>query len=155
MVRTLSVFGSVIIAGYTIGIRIIVFTFLPSWGLSNAVSTLVGQNLGAKQPGRAEKVIWITSRANMIVMGILGALLIAFPEFFIRIFISEPMVVNSGAVCLRMVSYGFVFFGLGKVMTQAINGAGDTYTPIVINIFCFWLLEIPLAYFLALHTGLK
>ena len=154
MVRTLSVFGSEVIAGYTIAMRIVVFSLLPSWGLSNAASTLVGQNLGAEKPERAARAIWITSIANMIVLGIVGFFLIVFPDTFIKVFTSETKVIELGSVCLRMVSYGFVFYGLGMVMTQSINGAGDTYTPTFINIFCFWLLEVPLAYLLALHTGL-
>lgn len=154
MVRTLSVFGSEIIAGYTIAIRVVVFALLPSWGLSNAASTLVGQNLGADKPERAEKAIRITSIANMIVLGIFSFFLIVFPQVFIRVFTTEQRVIELGAVCLRMVSAGFIFYGLGMVMTQSINGAGDTYTPTFINIFCFWLIEIPLAYILALHTGL-
>jgi len=154
MVRTLSVFGSEIIAGYTIAIRIVVFTLLPSWGLSNAASTLVGQNLGAGKPERASKTIWITSIANMIVLGILGFFLIAFPDVFIKVFTLEPTIIKFGSVCLRIVSYGFIFYGLGMVMTQSINGAGDTFIPILINLFGYWLIEIPVAYFLALHTGL-
>ena len=157
MVRTLSVFGSDVVAGYTIAIRIIVFSLLPSWGLSNAASTLVGQNLGAGKPERAEKAIWITSIFNMIVMGIAGSILIIFPEVFIKIFANakDLEVIAKGATGLKMVSFGFIFYGLGMVMVQALNGAGDTYTPTIINLCCFWLLEIPLAYVLAIHTSLS
>jgi putative MATE family efflux protein len=156
MVRTLSVFGSEVVAGYTIAIRIIIFSLLPSWGLSNAASTLVGQNLGAGKPERAERAIWITSVVNMFVMGIAGCFLILFPQTFIKIFANagEILVIDKGAICLRMISFGCMFYGLGMVMVQSLNGAGDTYTPTFINVCCFWLLEIPLAYLLAIHTGL-
>ncbi len=154
MIRTLSVFGSEIIAGYTIAIRVIVFTLLPSWGLSNAASTLVGQNLGAGKPERASKAIWITSLVNMIILGIFGLFLMIFPDTFLKVFTNDQNIINLGSKCLRIVSYGYVFYGLGMVMTQSINGAGDTYTPILINLLCFWLIEIPVAYLLALHTGL-
>jgi Na+-driven multidrug efflux pump len=152
MVRIISVFGSEVVAGYTIAIRIIIFSLLPSWGLSNAASTLVGQNLGAGKPERAEKAVWITGLVNMIVMGTAGFFLIIFPQVFIKIFSCDPLVVAKGIVCLKMVSYGFVFYGLGMVMVQCINGAGDTFTPTCINLFCFWMLEIPIAYFLAIHS---
>lgn len=154
MVRTLSVFGSEVVAGYTIAIRIVIFSLLPSWGLSNAASTLVGQNLGAGKPERAERAAWITSIANIIVMGIAGVFLISFPHVFIKIFSNDAFVIEKGAVCLRIISYGFIFYGLGMVMVQSINGAGDTYTPTFINLFCFWGLEIPLAYLMAIHLGI-
>jgi putative MATE family efflux protein len=153
MVRTISIFGSDVIAGYTIAIRILIFSLLPSWGLSNAASTLVGQNLGAKKPDRAEKAIYITSMVNMLVMGVIGLFLVFVPQFFVRIFTSDVDVMHYAAEALRMVSYGCIFYGLGMVMVQSINGAGDTYTPTWINVFCFWMLEIPLAYYLAVHGG--
>jgi putative MATE family efflux protein len=152
MVRIISSFGSEAVAGYTIAIRIIVFSLLPSWGLSNAASTLVGQNLGAGKPARAERAVWITGIVNMIVMGIAGFFLIVFPQVFIKIFTNDTSVMIKGIMCLRTVSFGFVFYGLGMVMVQCINGAGDTYTPTCINLFCFWMLEIPIAYFLAIHS---
>jgi putative MATE family efflux protein len=153
MVRTISVFGSNVIAGYTIAIRILIFSLLPSWGLSNAASTLVGQNLGAKKPDRAEKAIYITSIVNMIVMGTIGLFLVFIPQVFIRIFTSDTEIIRYGLEALRMVSYGCIFYGLGMVMVQSLNGAGDTYMPTWINVFCFWMLEIPLAYYLAIHGG--
>jgi len=154
MVRTLSVFGSDVVAGYTIAIRLVIFSLLPSWGLSNAASTLVGQNLGAGQPERAERAIRITSVVNMVVMGLAGFCLILFAPNFIRFFTnaSEFVVIDKGVICLKIVSCGFLFYGLGMVMVQSLNGAGDTYTPTFINLCCFWLLEIPLAYLLAIHT---
>jgi Na+-driven multidrug efflux pump len=151
----LSVFGSDVVAGYTIAIRIIIFSLLPSWGLSNAASALVGQNLGAGKPDRAERAAKLTGIANMVVMGIAGLILIIFAKPFIGFFSTDPAVIENGTICLQIVSYGFIFYGLGMVMVQAINGAGDTYTPTYINFFCFWLLEIPLAYYLAMHTGLQ
>ena len=153
LVRIVSESGSEIIAGYTIAIRIIIFSLLPSWGLSNAASTLVGQNLGARKPERAQRSVWYTGKINMIFLGMIGLLLIAIPGFFIRLFIDDPLVIESGIHCLRIISCGFVLYALGMVMVQALNGAGDTGTPTLINFFCFWLLEIPLAYILAIRLG--
>jgi len=153
MVRIISVFGNEIVAGYTIAIRIIIFTLLPSWGISNAAATLVGQNLGAKKPERAERAVWLTGRINLGLMGFIGIVLAIFPEFFMRIFIHDPAVVNPGAQSLRIISIGFLAYGMGMVLIHAFNGAGDTTTPTWINIIAFWLLEIPLAYFLAIPFG--
>jgi putative MATE family efflux protein len=154
MVRIISHFGSEAVAGYTIAIRIIIFMLLPSWGLSNAAATLVGQNLGAGKPERAEKSAWITGAINMIFLGIVGLFLIAFPGKFISFFIDNQHVIAEGSICLRMISFGFVFYGLSMVMMQSINGAGDTNTPMMINFFCFWIIEVPLAYILAIKAGM-
>jgi putative MATE family efflux protein len=153
LVRIISLFGSEVVAGYTIAMRIIGFTLLPSWGISNAASTLVGQNLGAKKPDRAERSVWITGWANMILLGIIGLILVLFPETFIRFFIDDENVVKSGILGLRIVSFGFIAYGLGMVLVNSFNGAGDTSTPLKINIFAFWLVEIPLAWLLAIKAG--
>lgn len=155
LIRIISVFGSTVVAGYTIALRIMVFALLPSWGLSNAASTLVGQNLGAGQPGRAERSVWVTGWVNMIFLGVVGLLLIVFSEFFVRLFIIDPAVITAGSNCLRIISIGFIAYGFGMVLVNALNGAGDTFSPTIINVFCYWLLEIPLALFLALHSGLN
>lgn len=153
--RIISELGSEVMAGYTISIRIIVFVLLPSWGLSNAASTLVGQNLGAKQPERAERTVWITGYINMVLLGLVGLILIVFPEAFIRLFIDDTEVIRNGAISLRVISIGFVSYAMGMVLTQAFNGSGDTVTPTRINLFCFWLFEIPLAYLLAIVLDMK
>jgi putative MATE family efflux protein len=153
LVRIISLFGSEVVAGYTIAMRIVGFTLLPSWGISNAASTLVGQNLGAKKPDRAERSVWITGWVNMILLGIIGLILVLFPETFIRFFIDDENVVKSGVLGLRIVSIGFIAYGLGMVLVNSFNGAGDTSTPLKINIFAFWLIEIPLAWLLAIKAG--
>jgi len=154
MVRIISVFGSVALAGYTIAIRIVIFALLPSAGLSNAASTLVGQNLGAKQPKRAERSVWVTAWANMILLAILGSVLVLFSDTFIRLFINDPEVIRKGAIGLKIISSGFIAYGLGMVMVHSFNGAGDTVTPTWINLCCFWLFEIPLAWLLAIPSGM-
>jgi putative MATE family efflux protein len=155
LVRIISELGSEVLAGYTIAIRIIIFALLPSWGLSNAASTLVGQNLGANQPDRAERTVWMTAIANMILLGSIGFIFILWTEPFIRLFINDQAVVESGIKCLRIISYGFVFYALGMVMTQGFNGSGDTITPTKLNVICFWLFEIPLAYLLAITLKME
>lgn len=155
LVRILSTFGSEVVAGYTIAIRIVGFTILPSWGISNAASTLVGQNLGAKKPERAERAVWVTGWVNMILLGVVGLILFLFPDPFIRLFIDNENVIKSGILGLRIISIGFIAYGLGMVLVNSFNGAGDTSTPLKINIFAFWLVEIPLAWLLAIQFGFE
>jgi Na+-driven multidrug efflux pump len=131
------------------------FVLLPSWGISNAASTLVGQNLGAKKPGRAEKAVMVTGYVNMILLGIVGIILVVIPGYFINLFIDDPAVLISGTECLRIISIGFIAYGFGMVLVNSFNGAGDTTTPLKINIFAFWLIEIPLAWILAIKLGMN
>ena len=155
LVRIVSTFGAAALAGYTIAIRIIIFVILPSWGLSNAAATLVGQNLGAKKPDRAESSVWRTGFYNMLFLGGVGVVLIIFAEPLVRLFTQDPEVIPLAASCLRILSYGNIGYAYGMVMLQAFNGAGDTITPTWVNMFGFWFLEIPLAYWLAIPMNLR
>ena len=155
LTRIVSTFGSDVVAGYTIAIRIFVFTILPSWGMANASATLVGQNLGAGQPDRAETSAWRAALCNLIFLVPVGGLLFAGAENVVGFFSQDPRVVAIGVESLRIFCIAYVFLAYGMVLTQSLNGAGDTRTPMYISIFCFWLVEIPVAYALALwlHWG--
>ena len=153
MVFILGQISSDVVAGYTIAIRIVIFCILPSWGMANAAATLVGQNLGAGLPDRAEKSAWRAGYFNLLFLAVIAAVcLIAAPQL-IRIFTQTPEVVEAGSLALRIIAGGYVFYGWGMVLTQAINGAGDTFTPTLLNFVFFWLIETPLAWLLALHLG--
>jgi len=153
LMRIMSEFGSEVLAGYTISIRIIMFTILPAWGLGNAAATLVGQNLGAKQPERAEKSAWQTARYNMYFMLAVSVLYLLFAEATVRLFSDQPEVIHYGALSLRIISAGYLFYAYGLVLSQAFNGAGDTRTPTLINFIGFWLFQIPFAYLTALYLN--
>ncbi|HEU0008672.1 MAG TPA: MATE family efflux transporter [Verrucomicrobiae bacterium] len=150
LIRVLSGFGSAALAGYTIAIRIILFALLPSWGLSCAAATLVGQNLGAGKPERAEQAVWRAGLYNMVFLGVIGLGFVLFAGPIILAFSRGDLQVTPyGVGCLRTVSLGFLFYAYGMVLSQAFNGAGDVWTPTVINLFCFWLWQLPLAWTLA------
>lgn len=144
-------FGTVALAGYQIGLRVIVFVILPAVGLANAAATLVGQNLGAGKSERAERSVWLAGFINAGLLGLAGIFFVVFPDWVIAIFTTDPAVAAFGRDCLRIVGYGYAFYGLGMVMESSFNGAGDTVTPTWINLFIFWMFEIPLAYVLAYH----
>lgn len=150
LMRIMSEFGSEVLAGYTIAIRVIMFTLMPSWGMSNAAATLVGQNLGAQQPERAEISVWKTGKYNAYFMGLVSLVYLFFAKTIISWFNDTPSVVESGSLCLQVIAVGYVFYAYGMVVIQAFNGAGDTKTPTKINFFSFWMFQLPLAYIAAL-----
>ncbi len=150
LMRIMAEFGSEVLAGYTIAIRVLMFTLMPSWGMSNAAATLVGQNLGAGEPDRAEKSVWKTGKYNAYFMVFVSVFYLIFAEFIIKIFSTEPEVVEYGAMSLRVIAAGYVFYAYGMVIIQSFNGAGDTKTPTIINFFCFWVFQLPFAYLAAI-----
>jgi putative MATE family efflux protein len=154
LVRILSTFGSGALAGYTIGMRVILFALLPAFGVSNAAATMVGQNLGAGRPDRAEQAVWTATGYNMLFLGGVGVIFLAAARLIAVLFTRDPVVLSFAVSCLRTVSLGFIFYAAGMVLTQAFNGAGDTWTPTVINLFVFWVWEIPLAWWLSHSAGL-
>ena len=154
LVRILSTFGSAVVAGNTIGIRLIIFALLPAWGLANAAATMVGQALGAGKPDRAERAAWLAARYNVACLAAVSAVFVAAAEAIVGIFTTDPEVARHGVACLRTVSVGFLFYGFGMTLSSALNGAGDTWMPTWINIGCFWCFELPLAWLLARPAGL-
>ncbi len=153
LMRIIAVFGSEALAGYTIAVRIIIFTFMPVWGLSNAAATLVGQNLGAGKPQRAERSSWLTAHYTMLFLLVVSVTLFGTADWTVPWFNEHPEVVAAGKLALRIFCVSYVIFAYGLVFSQVFNGAGDTRTPTLTNFFCFWLLEIPLAWWLAIHQG--
>jgi len=153
LMRIVATFGAPAVAGYTIGIRLLIFALLPSWGLANAAATLVGQGLGAGKPERAERAVWIAGIYNMCFLGAVGLIFVLVADPIVSLYTTDPAVAPVAAMCLRIVSYGYVFYAWGMVLTQSFNGAGDTWTPTWLNLCCFWLWEVPLAYALAVRYG--
>jgi Na+-driven multidrug efflux pump len=154
LARIVSSFGSAATAGYTIAMRLVLFALLPSWGLGNAAATLVGQSLGAKKPERGEQAVWTAARYNMVFLGSVGLLFILLAEPLIGAFTQDPPSAAYGVASLRIISAGFLFYAFGMVLEQAFNGAGDTMTPTFINLGCFWVMELPLAWVLAGPLGM-
>jgi putative MATE family efflux protein len=155
LIRMTAPFGSAVIAGYTIMLRILLFALLPSWGMAGAAATLVGQNLGAKKPDRAESAVFRAGFYNMILLGAVAVVFITFAPKLVSIFTNDQAVAEVASSALRIISYGYVFYAWGMVAIQAFNGAGDTVTPTLINLFCFWVLQLPIAWWLAFHTSMQ
>jgi putative MATE family efflux protein len=154
LMRLMAPFGSVAVAGYAVAMRVVMFAILPAWGLSNAAATLVGQNLGAKQPERAEQAVWTAARYNLYFLGAVGVVFVVFAGPIVRLFPGGAEMQAFGETALRIVGLGFPFYAYALVLSSAFNGAGDTRTPTIMNLFCFWLWEIPLAWVLASVAGL-
>ena len=154
MMRILAVFGGEALAGYTIAVRVIIFVLLPAWGLGNAAATLVGQNLGAGQPRRAERSVWISAGANSVFLALVAALFFFGAEPVVAVFSPGPEAAAVAVDCLRIVSLSYVFWGFGMISVMAFNGAGDTTTPTWINFWVFWVFQIPIAWLLAVTAGL-
>jgi putative MATE family efflux protein len=154
LVRMNASFGSAAIAGYTLALRVIMFALLPSWGMASAAATLVGQNLGAGKPDRAEQSVWRAGLYNMYFLGVVAVTFVTFARQIVEIFTTDPQIVPMAASTLRIVAYGYIFYAWGMVISQSFNGAGDTTTPTILNLICFWAWQIPLAWFLAFKTGM-
>jgi Na+-driven multidrug efflux pump len=154
LMRILAPFGETVLAGYTIAIRIVVFAFLPAWGFSNAAATLVGQNLGANQPGRAERAVWLTGLYTMSFLAVVTAVFVFGAPWLVAIFTDHPDTAAIAVKALRILSYGYVLYAWSMATVQGFNGAGDTLTPTWMHLFCFWLFEIPLAWLLANVAGI-
>ncbi len=152
--RIIALYGSNAIAAYTIGLRMLEFVWLPAWGLGNAAATLVGQNLGAGEAQRAERSAWRAAKYNTLFMTAAGSLIVITAPWIAGLFTNEPQVIQYGTSCLRILGLGFPIYAIGMIITQALNGAGDTMTPTMINLVCFWLLQIPLGYWLATDVEL-
>jgi len=153
VMRIVALYGSNAIAAYTIALRMLEFVWLPAWGLGNAAATLVGQNLGAGEAERARQSAWRAVQFNLVFMTVIGFAVVAAAPVITGWFSSEPEVLYYGTMCLRILGIGFPLYAVGLILTQALNGAGDTYTPTLMNLFCFWLTQIPLAYWLATQFG--
>lgn len=154
LIRILATFGSVVLAGYVIAVRLVIFVLLPAWGVANAAATLVGQNLGARKPERAERAVWVTGGWNMVFMAVITVIFVVFAGPIISVFTPDPETRAIGTRALRIISYGYVFYAWGMVVLQAFNGAGDTATPTWINFFIFWIYQLPMAWLLAWPLGL-
>ncbi|HWJ93296.1 MAG TPA: MATE family efflux transporter, partial [Telluria sp.] len=155
LARINATFGSAAVAGYTLAIRIIMFALMPSWGICSAAATLVGQNLGAQRPDRSERAVWLGGVYNMALLTAVGAIFFAFAGPLVRRFTTDPEVARYAVDCLRLVSLGYPFYAWGMIMEQAFNGAGDTWTPTKVNLLCYWMLQIPLAFWLASGLGAR
>ena len=153
LIRIMAVFGEIAVAGYTLAFKVIVFTILPSWGMSNAAATLVGQNLGAKKPDRAEASVWKTAWYNVVFLGIVSVIFFIYAEPVMSVFDESEAVMSYGVRSLQIICVGYVFFAYGMVISQSFNGAGDTKTPMIINLVCFWVIQIPLAYLLSFKVS--
>lgn len=155
MMRIVAKFGSEVVAGYTIAIRLILFSVLPAWGLSNATATLVGQNLGAKKPDRAIRSVKMAAIITSIYIAIVSVFYLLFAEPLLSFFDDSEVVLEAGITTIFIFTYGYVLYGLGMIFSQAFNGAGDTRTPMFINIISFWMIEIPLGYYFAVELGFE